>query len=290
MNLYNRTTFACSKIVTVNYSTSFSLGIKVLANKFHDPIYGIYGLVRFADEIVDTFHEHDKERLLANFKSDTYRAIEDKISLNPILNSFQKVVNEYSIDQDLIEAFFRSMEMDLNKISYDDQKYDEYIYGSAEVVGLMCLHIFCEGNMEMFRKLESPARKLGAAFQKVNFLRDLNSDFEERGRVYFPGLDLENFDSFSDEIKRKIEADIQEDFKEAYNGIQRLPHSARSGVYLAYIYYLKLFSKIRSCPASKILERRIRVPDIQKLTLLIRTYFQFKVPVYNSSVELTDSI
>ena len=274
MNLFDTTSYQCSKRVTVNYSTSFSLGIKVLAKRFHDPIYGIYGLVRFADEIVDTFHEHDKERLLAEFKQDTYKAIREGISLNPILNAFQSVVTRYKIDHDLIEAFFHSMEMDLNKIAYDDSKYNEYIYGSAEVVGLMCLHIFAEGDMKLFEELKYPAKKLGAAFQKVNFLRDINSDFEERGRIYFPGLELDNFSS---DIKLKIEEDIQRDFEDALIGIKNLPKGARSGVYLAYRYYLKLFSKIKSCPASKIVQQRIRVPDFQKIILLLRTLFRSRL-------------
>lgn len=278
MNIFDKTTYQCSKIVTNNYSTSFSLGIKVLAQKFHNPIYGIYGFVRFADEIVDTFHDHNKKDLLDQFKKETYQAIENKISLNPILNSFQLVVNEYKIKHELIEAFFHSMAMDLEDINYDNSAYNEYIYGSAEVVGLMCLQVFTEGNTEKYHELEFAAKKLGAAFQKVNFLRDIKSDYKERGRVYFPGIDLNNF---SDESKIQIEQDIKSDFDEALKGIVRLPKGASIGVYLAYVYYLKLFSKIRSCPVSKIFTERIRVPDFDKLMLLLKTYFKYRIANYD---------
>jgi phytoene synthase len=274
MNIFDKTTFECSKIVTNNYSTSFSLGIKVLAKKYHNPIYSIYGFVRFADEIVDTFHEHNKKQLLDEFKKETYEAIENRISLNPILNSFQLVVNEYKIKHDLIEAFFHSMAMDLEDINYDSGTYNEYIYGSAEVVGLMCLQVFTEGDVEKYDELEFAARKLGAAFQKVNFLRDINTDFTERGRVYFPGIDLNNF---SQDAKADIERDIKADFDEALKGIVRLPKGASIGVYLAYVYYLKLFSKIKSCPVSKIFTERIRVPDFAKVILLLTTYFKYRV-------------
>jgi 15-cis-phytoene synthase len=273
MNLFDHTTYLCSKTVTTNYSTSFSLGIKVLAKSFHNPIYAIYGFVRYADEIVDTFHNHDKEALLSEFKSETYKAIAKKISLNPILHSFQDVVNTYNINLNLVEAFFRSMEMDLGKIKYDDEKYNEYIYGSAEVVGLMCLCVFCAGNVEKYQELETPARRLGAAFQKVNFLRDMQSDFAERGRVYFPGINIELFD---DKAKKEIERDIKGDFDAALTGIKKLPKGASIGVYLAYMYYLKLFTKIRSCTASTILSQRIRIPDFVKIGVLIRTYIRFK--------------
>lgn len=286
MNLFDKTTFQCSKTVTNNYSTSFSLGIKLLARKFHNPIYGVYGFVRLADEIVDTFHDHDKDSLLSDFKKETYKAIEEKISLNPILNSFQSVVNKYEINPDLIEAFFNSMEMDLNQIEYNDEKYQEYIYGSAEVVGLMCLHIFCEGDMDQFEKLEPPARSLGAAFQKVNFLRDMNSDYKERGRTYFPDVDLANF---SEKDKLLIEKDIKEDFDNALKGIKKLPKGASIGVYLAYIYYLELFSKIKSCHVNEILQQRIRVPDFVKIFLLIKTYFIYTFKVDEVDVSNTVS-
>jgi phytoene/squalene synthetase len=274
MDLYNQTTLECSKLITQNYSTSFTLGIKTLDKKFHLPIYAIYGFVRYADEIVDTFHGHNKKDLLDSFKKDTYKAIEDKISLNPVLNSFQLVVNEYSISYDLIEAFLKSMEMDLYFSEYNAGGYEEYIYGSAEVVGLMCLCVFCERDQAMYDRLKEPARRLGAAFQKVNFLRDIKSDYYERGRIYFPGV---NFDAFNGDAKTAIEQDIQHDFDAAYEGIIRLPQGAKWGVYLAYMYYVSLFNKIKSLPASKVLEERIRVPDNKKLAILIQTYFRHKL-------------
>jgi 15-cis-phytoene synthase len=266
--IYEKSTFGCSKLVTELYSTSFSLGIKTLNKRFHDPIYGIYGFVRYADEIVDTFHQFDKKMLLNRFKQDTYTAIEEGVSLNPILHSFQKVVHDYKIEQDLIDAFLTSMEMDLLNVHYDADKYNEYIYGSAEVVGLMCLRVFVEGSSELYDKLKTDARSLGAAFQKVNFLRDIKSDFEDRGRVYFPGVDFQNF---SGDAKKAIENDIQIDFDNALRGIMGLPIGARSGVYLAYIYYLKLFKKIKNTAASRIQHERIRVPDAIKFTLLAKT-------------------
>jgi 15-cis-phytoene synthase len=267
-NLYEKSTFGCSKLVTELYSTSFSLGIKTLSKRFHEPIYGIYGFVRFADEIVDTFHQFDKKYLLDKFKADTYEAIETGISLNPIIHSFQKVVHEYQIDRQLIDAFLYSMEMDLGKIEYDDSRYKEYIYGSAEVVGLMCLKVFVEGNNDQYEKLKADARSLGAAFQKVNFLRDLKSDYQERGRVYFPEIDMTNFSVYE---KREIEKDIQIDFDNALRGILNLPVGARSGVYLAYVYYLKLFKRIQKTSAAKIQTQRVRVPDFIKFTLLAKT-------------------
>ena len=248
MNLFDRTTFLCSKIVTTHYSTSFTLGIKTLDKKFHAPIYAIYGFVRIADEIVDTFHNHDKKQLLENFRRDTYVAIEQGLSINPILHSFQYVVRKYNIPHNLIEAFLKSMEMDLHKTIYDKKQYETYIFGSAEVVGLMCLCVFCEGDANLYHKLEAPAKSLGSAFQKVNFLRDMGGDYSERGRVYFPGV---NFNSFNSDIKSAIERDIQHDFNNAYIGIVQLPKEARLGVYLAYVYYLKLFKKIR------LIQRRI---------------------------------
>lgn len=278
MDIFDKTAFQCSKLITINYSTSFSLGIKVLARKFHNPIYGIYGLVRFADEIVDTFHDHDKKKLLLDFKNETFAAIRDKISLNPVLNAFQLVVNQYQIDLDLVEAFFKSMEMDLHDVSYDDETYNAYIYGSAEVVGLMCLQVFCEGDKTRYNELAMAARKLGAAFQKVNFLRDISSDFEERGRIYFPGLDFRNF---TRETKTLIEADIKADFDEAFNGIVKLPKEASIGVYLAYLYYQKLFARIKLCPVSKILTKRIRVPNFEKIMLLLKTYFKYRIINYS---------
>lgn len=266
--LFVKTAADCSKNVTQTYSTSFSLGIKTLHRRFHAPIYGIYGMVRYADEIVDTFHDFDKKYLLQKFKEDTYEAIVKGISLNPILYSFQKVVNEYGITHDQIEAFFKSMETDLYETAYDEKGYQEYIYGSAEVVGLMCLRVFAEGDNELYERLKQPARALGAAFQKVNFLRDMNSDLEERGRVYFPGID---FKHFGEEAKRQIEKEVAEDFKEAYKGIINLPDGARDGVMLAYKYYMNLFRSIQRASADKLIKTRIRVPDSRKLMILFST-------------------
>ena len=276
MALFNKTALECSKLITEQYSTSFTLGIRTLDRKFHLPIYAIYGFVRYADEIVDTFHDYDKETLLARFKHDTYQAIEEGISLNPILQSFQLVVREYNIEPALIEAFLRSMEMDLHNQDYDANGYDEYIYGSAEVVGLMCLRVFCEGDCADFDRLCGSARKLGSAFQKVNFLRDLKSDFVDRGRTYFPGVD---FNDFGRDTKQLIENDIQRDFNEAYIGIMNLPRGARMGVYLAYAYYQTLFNKIKQLPASRIQNERIRVPNPQKFALLAQTYLKYRLNV-----------
>ena len=276
MALFNKTALECSKLITEHYSTSFTLGIKTLDRRFHMPVYAIYGFVRYADEIVDTFHDFDKKVLLARFKHDTYQAIDEGISLNPILQSFQMVVREYKIDHALIEAFLHSMEMDLYNQDYDADGYNEYIYGSAEVVGLMCLRVFCEGDCDEFDRLREPARKLGAAFQKVNFLRDLKSDFVDRGRTYFPGVD---FSEFGRDAKTLIEADIQRDFDEAYVGITKLPRGARMGVYLAYTYYQTLFNKIRQLSATTIQNERIRVPNPQKFALLAQTYLKYRLNV-----------
>lgn len=262
----------CSKITTQRYSTSFSSAIKMLHAEIRTPIYNIYGFVRFADEIVDTFHDHDKEKLLSEFKTETYDAIARGISLNPILQSFQITVNKYNIDHELIEAFFRSMEFDLHKNQYDQLGYEEYIYGSAEVVGLMCLYVFCNGDKQSYEMLKPHAKSLGAAFQKVNFLRDVKSDYQTLNRMYFPGVDFRNFTSDS---KREIEEDIARDFKHAYEGILKLPLSARFGVYVAYKYYLSLFKKIRQMQPQRILEERIRIPNYAKAWVaakaLIRT-------------------
>ncbi len=270
-DLFEKTTFGCSKLITKAYSTSFTLGIQTLDRKFHKPIYGIYGFVRYADEIVDTFHDFDKKTLLDRYGEETFRAIEEGISLNPVLHSFQKVVREYNIEKELIEAFLESMEMDLNNNVYDRNGYDKYIYGSAEVVGLMCLRVFCEGDAKLFDTLKVYAQSLGAAFQKVNFLRDIQSDFSERGRVYFPNVDFNNFCVTS---KKQIEEDIQKDFDNAYIGILGLPGGARKGVYLAYSYYLKLFERIKRISAARIQHERIRVPDTIKLALLAKTWVQ----------------
>lgn len=265
LQLFHNTCFECSSLITRRYSTSFSMGIRLFHPRFRPPIYGIYGFVRFADEIVDTFHDYPKEELLRRFREDTLRAIEERISLNPVLHSFQQVVHQYSIENELIEAFLRSMEMDLEHATYDPKHYDEYIYGSAEVVGLMCLRVFCEGDDERYQRLKEPARRLGAAFQKINFLRDIKSDFDERGRVYFPGVDFRNF---TNEDKRRIETDIKADFDAALEGIRRLPKGTRLGVYLAYKYYTQLFAKIKSAPAQRVAQERFRVSDKRKVYLL----------------------
>lgn len=258
---------ACSKEVTVRYSTSFSSAIKLLHPEMRRPIFNIYGFVRFADEIVDTFHEHDKEALLAQFKVETFEAIERRISLNPILNAFQHTVNDYGIDQGLIHAFFKSMESDLTQNKYDRQGYEEYIYGSAEVVGLMCLYVFCEGNETLYRKLEASARSLGAAFQKVNFLRDIKADFSDLSRMYFPGCD---FHRFTESDKARIEADIEQDFAHAYSGILQLPMKSKFGVYVAYKYYDSLFRKIKSTQPDHILNKRIRIPNYHKAYIVLK--------------------
>jgi phytoene/squalene synthetase len=250
------------------------LGIKTLDKKFHLPVYAVYGFVRYADEIVYTFHNFDKNQLLQRFKEETYRAIDEQISLNPVLHAFQLIVNQYKIEMPLIDAFLHSMEMDLSENSYSQEGYEEYIYGSAEVVGLMCLRIFCEGDTAMYERLKIPAKRLGAAFQKVNFLRDMKSDFWERGRTYFPQVDFTKFDQ---EAKKLIEQDIQDDFDAAYQGIIALPKGARLGVYLAYIYYKKLFSKIKKLPPQTILNKRVRVTDSRKMTLWLQSYVKYKL-------------
>lgn len=272
--LFDQTTFECSKLITQRYSTSFTLGIKTLAKKFHLPIYAIYGFVRYADEIVDTFHDQDKKALLDRFKKDTYEAIGARISLNPVLHAFQLIVNQYRIDQELIEAFLHSMEMDLDFKTYNDSKYQEYIYGSAEVVGLMCLRVFCQGDEGEYQRLKDPACKLGSAFQKVNFLRDLKSDFEERGRVYFPGVDFNRFDAA---VKKAIEEDIQKDFDDSLVGIAGLPQGAKLGVKVAYLYYQKLFDKIKKLPPETITQQRVRIPNARKLSLLFGSYVENKL-------------
>ncbi|RYZ98705.1 MAG: phytoene/squalene synthase family protein, partial [Sphingobacteriaceae bacterium] len=238
MDLYDNTCFDCSKLITQNYSTSFSLGIKAFDKKFRNPIYAIYGFVRYADEIVDTFHDHDKEKLISDFKAQTFVAIKQKISLNPVLHAFQMVVNRYGIDHDLIEAFLISMEMDLHTRVYDEESYKAYIYGSAEVIGLMCLRVFCENDDKLYQALLPKACSLGSAFQKINFLRDVKADHEERGRIYFPGV---NFDNFTEQDKKIIELDIKKDFDDGFEGIKLLPNGTKLGVYIAYIYYKTLF-------------------------------------------------
>ncbi len=267
MYLFKDVSNQCSKITTKKYSTSFSSAINLLHKDLRKPIYNIYGFVRFADEIVDTFQGYDKATLLAEFKKDTFKAIERGISLNPILNSFQETVRLYKIDMSLIESFFKSMEWDLTRVNYDKNTYDEYIYGSAEVVGLMCLYIFCEGDRLKYSLLKSSAQSLGAAFQKVNFLRDVRSDFQDLERNYFPKADFSNF---TIQMKQEIEDEIAEDFEKAYEGILALPTKARFGVYVAFKYYLSLFKKIKRTKASRILENRIRIPNYSKAMIVMR--------------------
>lgn len=267
--LYDEVSVKCSKEVTNKYSTSFSLGIRLLGKKLRNPIYSVYGFVRLADEIVDSFHDYDKRELLKEFEKETFEAIERKISLNPILNSFQQTVHAFDISHEHIKTFLDSMYMDLDKHAYTQEQFEKYILGSAEVVGLMCLRVFCDGDCDNYNKLKPYAQKLGSAFQKINFLRDINQDYNELGRVYFPGV---NFDELNADTKKKIEADIKEDFDMAYQGIIKLPKQARMGVYLAYIYYLQLFKKIQTTHYSRIMQERIRVPNKRKATLLVESY------------------
>jgi phytoene synthase len=269
--LFNTVSFMASKMATQAYSTSFSAGISLLHQRFQNAVYGVYGFVRFADEIVDTLHEYDKEELMRNFRRDTVEAIEKRISLNPILNSFQMVYHQYNFDFELVDRFLISMEMDLQKKEYDRAGYEAYILGSAEVVGLMCLRVFTECNEEQYKKLTPSAMRLGAAFQKINFLRDMKDDFNGLGRAYFPGLD---FDRFDDEMKARIEGEIELDFDEAYKGILMLPKDARLGVLIAYAYYRRLFTKIRSIPSHRIMEERIRIPNSSKYALLMTCYIK----------------
>lgn len=269
--LFDKVCLKTSRNTTRSYSTSFSLGIRSLDRRFHDPIHAIYGFVRFADEIVDTFHGHPKNELLQRFWKDTHAAIAEGISLNPILHSFQSVVNRYHIEPDLYDTFMRSMEMDLTDTVHDQRSYETYILGSAEVVGLMCLRVFCEGDDSLYQRLKPAAMKLGAAFQKVNFLRDLKDDHQNLGRTYFPGIDVKNMTAAD---KRTIEADIQADFDAALIGIRALPRGARFGVYVAYVYYLNLFRKIKALPTDRILTERVRVRNRRKIALLTTSYLR----------------
>lgn len=271
IELYHKISVDASKNVTQLYSTSFSMGIKLLDKNIHNAIFSIYGFVRLADEIVDTFHDYPKSEMLQEFKQETYKALDRKISVNPILHAFQMVVNKYSIDRDLIDKFLLSMEQDLNDIQYSSVGYKEYIVGSAEVVGLMCLKVFVNGDNDLYFKLEEPARKLGAAFQKINFLRDVKADYQELGRTYFPGVDLEKF---TPDEKLKIEEDIQDDFECALEGIIKLPSSSRLGVYVAYRYYFSLFKKIKKVSSDRLMEERIRVPNTKKLLITFESMFQ----------------
>lgn len=267
MNLFHELSQECSKATTRKYSTSFSSAIRLLHSSLQKHIYNIYGFVRLADEIVDTFHQHDKRGLLEEFQKDTYNAIERGISLNPILHSFQLTVNQYQVSHELIDAFFKSMEMDLGNSTYNRNGYNEYIYGSAEVVGLMCLYVFCEGKGDQYTALKPAAQSLGSAFQKVNFLRDAKADYEQLNRTYFPGVDFSNFTT---SMKLRIEDEIAQDFEDAYKGIIALPIKARFGVYVAYKYYLSLFRKIKNAKPDSILEQRIRIPNYGKVLIVAK--------------------
>ncbi|MDB2314804.1 phytoene/squalene synthase family protein [Flavobacteriaceae bacterium] len=272
-NHFDSVSYECSKLVTQRYSTSFTLGTRMLAAKHRKHIYNLYGFVRFADEIVDSFHNFDKKDLLKRFEEDLRHALDSKISLNPILNSFQYTVHQNNIHQELIDAFLKSMNMDLHKQKYNSkEEYQEYIYGSADVVGLMCLNVFLEGDNDGYKQLKPQAMALGSAFQKVNFLRDLNSDFKELDRTYFPNLDLSDFNEKS---KASIIEEIEKDFDLALEGIFMLPESARLGVYTAYKYYRKLLVKLKNTPSRKIQSARIRVPNYQKMGVLAQSYLKF---------------
>lgn len=272
--LFDSVSIRASRMITKAYSTSFSLGILGLDKKYHDPIYAIYGFVRFADEIVDSFEGYPQKELLERFWKDTYLALDEKISLNPVLNGFQQVVNTFEIDRDLIETFLKSMEMDLYKNDYDEEGYKAYILGSAEVVGLMCLKVFVDGSEERYQTLKKPAMQLGSAFQKINFLRDLHADYKKLGRTYFPGVDLNNFD---ETVKTEIEADIDIDFRAGYEGIKQLPKGARFGVYIAYVYYYSLFKKIKKTHCDIILSQRVRISNKRKYGLFVSSFVRHTI-------------
>lgn len=275
--LFDQVSHQCSKLVTESYSTSFSLATRMLSNEIRQDIYNIYGFVRFADEIVDTFHEYNKSVLFERFKQDLENALQDKISLNPILNSFQETVHKYNIDREYINAFMQSMEWDLSKKVYDsDKDYKQYIYGSADVVGLMCLKVFVKGDQSLFDSLKDAAMALGSAFQKVNFLRDLKADFDHLERTYFPNVDMNCFDEDS---KQLIISEIETDFKNGLSGIFKLPDDAKFGVYTAYKYYMRLLKKLKRVPSTQIKSKRIRVPNYQKADVLARSFIRYQFNV-----------
>ncbi|MBO6574357.1 MAG: phytoene/squalene synthase family protein [Rhodothermales bacterium] len=267
--LFGEVSVACSRLTTRSYSTSFSLSIRALGADIRDGIYSIYGFVRLADEVVDSFHGYDQRTLFARLKEETFLALDQRISTNPILQAFQQAYHQYGIDRSHVEQFLRSMEWDLDRNAYDRDGYDEYIVGSAEVVGLMCLKVFLRGDQAEYDRLEPSAVRLGAAFQKVNFLRDLKEDYENLGRTYFPNVDLDRFD---DAVKAEIEQEIAEDLDAALEGIVQLPRDARFGVYLAYTYYRQLLRRISRVPSGKVMQTRVRVPDLQKMMLLASAY------------------
>ena len=274
-SLFDAVSFKCSKLITQNYSTSFSLAVKMLSPSIRDAIYSVYGFVRFADEIVDSFHDYEKEYLIDDFEKEYYKAMQLGISLNPILNSFQHTVKQYNITDDLVQAFLRSMKLDLIKSTYNSQaEYEDYIYGSADVVGLMCLKVFVKGNNQKYDQLKNEAMRLGSAFQKLNFLRDLKDDNLVLNRNYFPGVDLNSFD---ENAKTTIINEIEEDFKVAYQGIVKLPMEAKFGVYTAFIYYKKLLKKLKNTPCSEIGNSRIRVSNYTKAGLLAQSFVTYKL-------------
>lgn len=271
MELYRKNNLDCSKITTKNYSTSFSMGVRILNSKYREGIYSIYGFVRYADEIVDTFTDQDQRVIFEEFRQETYKAIERKFSINPIIDSFQMAVRKYSIDHELIEAFLLSMEMDLTHEIYSPETLKTYIYGSAEVVGLMCLRVFYFNEPEKYNQLVIPARKLGEAFQKVNFLRDAHDDFNEKGRIYFKDID---FDNFTEETKKQLEAEIEKDFQDSMEGIRQLKKQVRLGVYLAYTYYIHLLKEIKKARPEEILKKRYRITNTKKSYLLVNAYLK----------------
>ena len=275
LDLYNSVCLKCSTITTRSYSTSFSWAIQLLHKSIRESIYSIYGLTRFADEIVDTFHSYNKDILLQNFKKDCFEAIDQGISTNPILQSFQVTVNRYNIPFYLIESFFDSMETDLETANHSQKSLDEYIVGSAEAVGLMCLCVFVNGDRNEYNRLKYSAERLGAAFQKVNFLRDLHFDSEFLGRIYFPSIK----GVFNLEIKQSIEQDIQKDFDEALMGIRTLPDKAKLGVFIVYRYYYGLFKKIKRTSPEKIASRRIRISNGHKLYIMTKSFAKIKLSI-----------
>jgi len=277
MELYRKNNLDCSRITTRNYSTSFSLGVRLLNTKYRDGIYSIYGFVRYADEIVDTFFDQDQQTIFDEFKQETFKAIDRKFSINPIIDSFQMAVHKYGIDHELIEAFLLSMEMDLSHAVYSPELLKTYIYGSAEVVGLMCLRVFYFDERDKYDQLVVPARKLGEAFQKVNFLRDAREDFREKGRVYFKNID---FDNFNIETKRQLEAEIEKDFLESMEGIKQLKKQVRLGTYLAYSYYFNLLKEIQKADPEEILKKRFRIKGSKKTMLLINAYLRNTLNIF----------
>tara|TARA_X000000368_G_scaffold114942_1_gene89585 strand:+ start:3332 stop:4180 length:849 start_codon:yes stop_codon:yes gene_type:complete len=273
-DIYNDIAKEISKATTKKYSTSFSLGINFFSADIRPSIYGIYGFVRFADEIVDTFFDQDQEKLIIDFEKETLLSIQRKFSSNPILHSFQIVVNNFNIPIDLIKSFLNSMKMDIYKETHSEDSYKNYIYGSAEVIGLMCIHVFCKGNDEQIEELRDAAQKLGAAFQKVNFLRDLKDDYQGKGRLYFPELNKNNI--LDHDSKIKIEKQIESDFNDGIVGIKKLPNNSRLGVYLSYRYFRVLFNKLKKTDAEQIMENRLRINNFRKILLIPSAYLREK--------------